>query len=173
MICDIAKSKGRILVTPAQRERRAAFELACTPRVFPAWWESSFSTKKHVASNFPGRLSHLERTGSTKVNRRSTDRSRKITRDSGLWNFAKSCTNKQELRLRFQKDGKCVSRDVSRTKEDKTRAKVLLLWRGNVIDAIFILIRNRGFTLTRVVAKELYDIHGRSNWKSAPLREST
>lgn len=32
--------------------------------------ESSLALDEHVALNFPGRLSHLECTGSTKVNRR-------------------------------------------------------------------------------------------------------
>lgn len=62
--------------------------------------ESSLALDEHVALNFPGRLSHLECTGSTKVNRRK--QSRKITRRSQTSH--KINTIKQELRLQFYKD---------------------------------------------------------------------
>lgn len=62
--------------------------------------ESSLALDEHVALNFPGRLSHLECTGSTKVNRRK--QSQKITRRSQTSH--KINTIKQELRLQFYRD---------------------------------------------------------------------
>lgn len=92
---------GEKLVLPLE-ETPSCFWLEFTARLaFPRECdgESSLALDEHVALNFPGRLSPLECTGSTKVNRKLV-----AENNAAESNAPQKQREQTELRLQFEKD---------------------------------------------------------------------